>query len=87
MSSVQVANLFGFIAAGIGIVMFIPQAIQIWKTKNTKSISLISFSLLGLASICWIIYGILLAAAPILLVNTVVLALSLFIVVMKLKYK
>ena len=87
MNTIQLANLFGFIAAGIGIVMFIPQALQVWKTKNTKSISLASFSLLGAASVCWIAYGFLLAAAPILLVNFVIVGLSCFIVAMKLKYK
>lgn len=87
MNATQIANLFGFAGAGIGIVTFIPQAVQIWKTKNTKSISLVSFSLLDLSTASWIVYGILLVATPVLLVNVVILALSVFIVMMKLKYK
>lgn len=74
-------------AAAIGIVMFLPQAIRIWKTKNTQSISLLTFTLIAAGSICWIVYGILLAATPVLLVNVVVLGLSAFIVAMKAKYK
>jgi len=87
MDAVQIANLFGFIAAGIGIVMFVPQAVQVWKTKNTKSISLATFILLSTSSVFWLIYGILLIAKPVLLVNAVVLILSLYIAAMKLKYK
>ncbi len=87
MSTVQIANYFGFAAAGLGIVMFMPQALRIWKTKDTKSISLISFSLFALASLLWTVYGVLMVAPPIIMVNIVLLILNSFIVGMKLKYK
>jgi len=87
MSTVQVANVFGFLAAGIGIVMFMPQAIRIYKTKNTKSLSLLSFTLFAVASLFWTIYGLLLNALPIIIVNVVLLFLNSFIAVMKIKYK
>lgn len=86
MSSVEIANILGYIAAGIGIVMFLPQAIQVWKTKNTKSISLISFLLFGIASLLWTVYGIIMKAPPIIVVNLVIVVLSAFIVLMKIKY-
>jgi len=87
VDTVQIANLFGFIAAGIGIVMFVPQAVQVWKTKNTKSISLATFALLSVSSLFWLVYAVLMSAKPVLLVNAVVLILSLYITAMKLKYK
>lgn len=86
MSPLEIANILAYIAAGIGIVMFIPQAIRIWKTKNTKSISLVSFSLFGFASLLWTVYGLIMKAPPIVLVNVVIMILSLYIVLMKLKY-
>lgn len=86
MDSLQIANLLGFIAAGIGIVMFIPQALQVWKTKNTKSISAVSFALFGTASLLWTIYGLIMNAPPIIVVNIVIVLLSIFIVLMKLRY-
>lgn len=86
MSSLQTANLLGFIAAFIGILMFIPQTLRAWRTKNTKSISLVSFILVALASVFWLAYGLILAAAPVILVNSVILVFSLFIVLLKLKY-
>ena len=87
MNTVQVANIFGFLAAGMGIVMFMPQAISVYKTKNTKSLSLLSFTLFTLASLLWTVYGLLLNALPIIIVNVVLLFLNSFIVVMKIKYK
>lgn len=87
MNTVQIANIFGFLAAGMGIVMFMPQAISVYKTKNTKSLSLLSFTLFTLASLLWTVYGLLLNALPIIIVNVVLLFLNSFIVVMKIKYK
>ena len=86
MSPAQIANIIGFLAAGIGIIMFLPQAISVWRTKDTKSISFVSFLLFDLASLLWTIYGLLLGAAPIILVNSVLLVLNSFIVAMKIKY-
>lgn len=82
-----IIDLIGYIAVIIGTSMFAPQAIKIWKTKETKGISLLSFSLLALVSLLWAIYGFLLNAMPVILVNVIVGILSLFIVLMKLKYK
>jgi MtN3 and saliva related transmembrane protein len=87
MNTLVVADIFGYMAAGIGIVMFIPQALQVWKTKNTKSISLSTFILFDIASVLWIIYGVLRIAYPVIVVNSVLLFLTTYIVFMKLKYK
>ncbi len=82
-----IADFLGYVAAIIGAAMFIPQAISIWRTKETKGISLLSFSLLIFASLLWTIYGILLSAPPIILVNSIIASISMFIVYMKLRYK
>lgn len=86
MNTSQIADVFGYAAAGIGIVMFFPQAVQCWKTKNTKAVSFLTFSLLAIASVLWLIYGMYMKAAPILLVNAVILVLSLFILYLKRRY-
>lgn len=86
MNTAQVANIFGFLAAGIGIVMFMPQAISVYRTKNTKGLSLLSFILFAIASLLWIIYGLFLNAWPVIIVNVVLLSLNSFIVGMKIKY-
>lgn len=82
-----ITDLIGYIAVVIGASMFLPQAIKVWRTKETKGISLLSFSLLTLVSLLWTIYGFLLNAIPVILVNIIVGILSLLIVFMKLKYK
>ncbi len=86
MNTTQIADILGYGAAGIGIVMFLPQVIQCWKTKNTKAVSALSFLLLATSAALWTIYGILLKAYPIILVNSVITVLSLFILILKRKY-
>lgn len=82
-----ITDSIGYSAAVIGAGMFLPQAVNIWRTKETKSISLLSFSLLTFVSLLWAIYGFLLGAVPVILVNIIIFVLSFFIVFMKLKYK
>ncbi len=86
MNTNQIADLFGYVAAAIGIVMFMPQAIQVYKTKNTKSISLITFILFCVASALWVTYGVLRGAMPVIIVNSVLVILNAYIVGMKLKH-
>lgn len=86
MNSLAIANLFGYVAAGIGIVTFLPQIIQSWETKNTKAISFLTLSLITTGSTLWIVYGAIMKAIPILFVNTIIFIFSLFMLYLKRKY-
>jgi len=83
----QLADIFGFIAAGLGVITFLPQAINIYKTKNTKSISLQTFIILSIQCLFWLVYAFFPVKVPVIIVNCAVLFLSTYIVIMKLKYK
>ena len=75
------------IAAGIlCTISFIPQVVIIVRTKKTKDLSLMTFSILSLGVLLWLIYGILINDFPIIMTNGVILVLSVLIVVMKIKY-
>ncbi len=87
MDKQLIANIFGYTATALGTLVFMPQVIQIWKTKRAKDVSLLSFSLAFIGTILWLIYGFLIYALPIIIVNSVILVLSGLIIIMKLKYK
>lgn len=87
MDSRLIADIFGYSATALGTLVFLPQVIQIWKTKRAKDVSLLSFSMIFIGSILWITYGVLISAPPIIIVNSVIAVLSSLIIVMKLKYK
>lgn len=80
-------DIIGYAAAATGAILFFPQAIQIWRTKETKAISLASFAIMAFGTLLWITYGLLTHTMPVVLVNIAILCLSVFIILMKLKYK
>ena len=87
MDKKLLADIFGYSATVLGTLVFLPQVIQIWRTKKAKDVSLLSFSMILLGTILWITYGILISAPPIIIVNSVIAVLSTLIIIMKLKYK
>lgn len=79
--------VLGLIAGTLCTVSFIPQVIRIYKTKHTKDLSIVTFSLFSLGVTIWLVYGIIIKDLPMILANSMTLFLALIIVVMKLKYK
>ncbi|MCK4810037.1 MAG: SemiSWEET transporter [Candidatus Omnitrophica bacterium] len=78
--------IIGILAGILCTFSFIPQVIRIFKTKQTKDLSLITFSILSLGVFLWLIYGIMIKQFPIIATNGLVLILSLLILVMKIRY-
>ena len=67
-------------------ISFLPQLFRVWQRKSASDISLLMFLLFNLGLILWLIYGIALGSVPIILANTVTLALALTILALKLRY-
>ncbi|MBI1871857.1 hypothetical protein HYS10_00365 [Candidatus Collierbacteria bacterium] len=47
MSKQIITDVFGYGASMLGTIVFLPQVIQIWKSKQTRDVSLLSFSLIA----------------------------------------
>jgi len=82
-----ILKYIGFFAAFCTTIAFYPQAVKVWKTKSTKDISLSMFIIFTIGVFSWLVYGVVISNLPIILANTVILTLSLFILIYKLKYK
>jgi len=82
----ELTELIGYLAAIVGTIIFIPQAFQTIKTKNTKSLSLPTFILLSLNNSLWLTYGILLPNNQIILSQVIVSPLTIIIIIYKIKY-
>ena len=80
-------SLIGFSAATLTTVSFLPQVIQVWKTKSTKDISLGMFSIFSTGVFLWLIYGILIKDWAVFFANLITLILASIILTFKLKYK
>ncbi|GAB4483614.1 MAG: SemiSWEET transporter [Burkholderiaceae bacterium] len=79
-------DAIGYLAAALTTIAFIPQAWHTWRTRVTRGISLGMYSIFTAGVACWLAYGILIGAWPIILANVVTLALALFILAMKLRH-
>jgi MtN3 and saliva related transmembrane protein len=79
-------ELLGFLAAILTTVCWLPQAFRTLRTKDTKSLSLVTQSAVTLGVGLWLVYGILADDAPIILANGVTFVLVAAILAMKLRY-
>jgi MtN3 and saliva related transmembrane protein len=77
-------TIIGTIAAICSTVSFAPQAWQVIRTRKTHDISAGMYLLTVSAFAAWLAYGILLAQWPMIAANGICLALSGFILMMKL---
>ena len=64
-------DFFGFSAALLTTIAFLPQLYKTWKTKSAGDVSLIMLILFLTGLICWIIYGIKINSIPILIANII----------------
>lgn len=83
----QTIRIAGMIAGILTTIAFVPQAIKIYRTKHTKDISLGMFIIFSVGVAMWAFYGIMLREYPIIIANITVLFLTIYILIMKLKYK
>ncbi|MGO4705524.1 SemiSWEET transporter [Microvirga sp. 2MCAF38] len=79
-------EILGFTAAIATTLCWLPQALKTLRTKDTKSLSLVTQSALALGVALWLIYGIMIGDAPIIFANAVTFVIVLSILLMKLRY-
>ena len=77
----------GFVASTLTISAFLPQVIKAWKTKSTKDVSLLMFSMLIIGNILWLVYGVLINSLPLVITNILIFIFASTILILKIKYK
>ncbi len=82
----QYSTLVGTIAAVLTTIAFIPQAYHSYKTRDLSGVSLPMYSIFTLGVALWLVYGLLLGDWPLIISNAITLALSLLILILKLKH-
>lgn len=80
-------EVIGYTAAALTTIAFLPQALHTWRTRSTHGISLGMYAIFTSGVVLWLVYGILLGAWPIIIANTITLALAISILAMKIFYR
>lgn len=76
---------FGYIAAFCTTSAFIPQVLQVMRTRDTQAISLSMYVTFTFGVAMWLAYGVVLHSLPMIIANIVTLLLALTVLVFKLR--
>jgi MtN3 and saliva related transmembrane protein len=79
-------EIIGFLAALLTTICWLPQAFRTLRTKDTKSLSLVTQGFFTAGVALWLVYGILVGSAPIIFSNSVTFVLVALILTLKLRY-
>ena len=71
--NMDIINILGYTAAFLTTFSFLPQAIQVIKTKNTDALSLTMYSMFTFGVAIWLAYGVLKQDYAIVVANFVTL--------------
>lgn len=80
-------DFFGSVAATLTTISFLPQAWHTFRTKDVSGISLGMYSVFTTGVACWLVYGLLMDAWPIVISNAITVSLAAAILMMKLRYR
>ena len=86
MSNFNYIDLFGFLAAFLTTIAFLPQLYKTWQTKSAEDVSLIMLIMFLSGLVCWIIYGTRIHSTPIIVANVVTFIFNFSILILKLSY-
>lgn len=79
-------EILGLVAGFLTTCSFVPQVMRTYRTRSVKDISLRMYLLLCTGILLWIAYGVIIGSVAVVAANTVSLALTSSILVMKLAF-
>jgi MtN3 and saliva related transmembrane protein len=83
----DIIMIVGLVAAALTTGALFPQLIKVWKTKSTKDISTVMFTLTSAGVLLWFIYGLYVDNFPIIVANSLAFIQTIAILFFKIKYK
>ncbi|MAN44706.1 MAG: glutathione synthetase [Alphaproteobacteria bacterium] len=77
------SDSIGLMAAALTTLSFLPQALLVIRTRQTRGISLIMYIMFTTGVAAWLVYGIMEQSLPMILANSVTLVLAMIILGLK----
>jgi MtN3 and saliva related transmembrane protein len=81
------SEFVGLAAAFLTTTSFVPQAIQVLRTRDTRAISLGMYLLFTSGTFLWLVYGISIRSLSVSLANAITFVLALTILILKAKHR
>ena len=79
-------DTFGYLAAALTTVAFLPQVIKTWRSKKAEDVSILTLLMFITGLLFWIIYAIQTNSRPVLIANIITLMLNIMILALKLVF-
>ena len=79
--------MIGFAAGTLCTLAYLPQALQAFRTRSVRDISLSMLISLNVGLVLWVVYGVFIHSAPIILPNAVTFFLAFPLLLMKLRFR
>ena len=80
-------ELIGFAAAFLTSIAFIPQVVQVWKTKSVQGLSLTTYIIFVIGVFLWFLYGLRIGSLSMIIANSITVVLALIIMYFIIKSK
>ena len=82
----MLTTIVGYLATATGICLMLPQFYKTLKTKSVKDVSRLMLIVYFFNCIFWLIYGLLIDAAPIIFTNVIALVISIAQIILQVRY-
>ena len=83
----MIQDIVGYLGGIFIMTSFIPQVIKSYKTKSVKDLSLAMIVATLIGTVFWLIYGILISAMPIIIMNSIFGFVVLYQLYLKIQYE
>jgi len=84
---VDTINILGLVAGTCTTVAFIPQVLQVWRTRSAQDISIGMYSVFIVGVALWLVYGLVVNSMPVVVSNLVTLLLASAVLGMKMWFE
>lgn len=79
-------EILGLIAGTLSCITFVPQIFKTWQSKSVKDISVMSFTIVVVSTLIWLVYGIIKQLPSVILTNVIVCLSAIIMLILKWKY-
>jgi MtN3 and saliva related transmembrane protein len=81
----DIYDIAGYLGTFLSSITFIPQVVQVYKTKSAKDLSLPMLLIIASSTIVWLVYGFGKNALPVIICNFIIFFLSGWLILFKMR--
>lgn len=77
----------GYLGSFLTSITFIPQVYKSWQTKSVGDLSVWMILIIISSAVVWLVYGVSIMSGPVIVANSMVLAMTLTLLIFKFSFK